>query len=111
MLRILYESVVGGALFSAAVSWESRLRVADTNRLNKMIHKASHVVGEELDSLRVMSERKMLSKLRTIVDSPSHHLHNMLDNLRRTFSNRLIPPLCYTENPSFLKPSDFITPH
>lgn len=74
------------------------------------IQKASHVVGEELDSLRVLTERNMLSKLRMILDSPSPHLHNMLGNLRRTFSNRLSPPLCYTENPSYLKPSDFTTP-
>lgn len=45
----------------------SRLSIADTNRLNKLFHKASDAVGIELDSLAVVSER-MLSKLGVILD-------------------------------------------
>uniref|UniRef100_A0A3P8P9N9 Alkylated DNA repair protein AlkB homologue 8 N-terminal domain-containing protein n=1 Tax=Astatotilapia calliptera TaxID=8154 RepID=A0A3P8P9N9_ASTCA len=54
MLRIFYESVVASAILYAVACWGSRLRVADANRLNKLIRKASNVVGMELDSLKVV---------------------------------------------------------
>ncbi|XP_035515361.1 transmembrane protein 109 [Morone saxatilis] len=52
MLRMFYESVVASAILFAVVYWGSRLRVADANRLNKLIRKASDAVGVELDSLQ-----------------------------------------------------------
>ena len=37
ILRIFDESVVVSAILCAVVCWDSRLRVADTNRLNKLV--------------------------------------------------------------------------
>jgi len=51
MLRLFYESVVASAIFFVVTCWGSGLRVADTNRLNKLIRRAGEIVGEELDSL------------------------------------------------------------
>ncbi|KAI4899211.1 hypothetical protein NFI96_027262, partial [Prochilodus magdalenae] len=76
MLRIFYESVVASAILYAVACWGSRLRVADANRLNKLIRKASDVVGVELDSLMAVSERRTLSKLQTIMDNGSHPLYH-----------------------------------
>ncbi|KAJ0028904.1 hypothetical protein NQD34_003901 [Periophthalmus magnuspinnatus] len=45
MLRMFYESMVASAIMYAVVCWGSSLRVRDTNRLNKIIRKAGHVVG------------------------------------------------------------------
>ena len=97
MLKIFYESVVASAILYAVACWGSRLRVADANRLNKLIRKASDIVGMECDSLTVVSERRMLSKLRTIMDNISHPLHDVLVRHKSTFSERLIPPKCTTE--------------
>ena len=77
------------ATLDAVACWASWLRVADANRLNKLIGKTSDVVGTECDSLTV-SERKTLMKLRTILDSVSHPLHDVLVRYKRTFSERLI---------------------
>lgn len=85
MLRMFYESVVATAVLYAIVCFGSRLRVEDTNRLNKLIRKASDGVGVKLDSLTVVSERRMLSKLRVILDNVSHPLHNVLASHRRSF--------------------------
>ncbi|KAI4902472.1 hypothetical protein NFI96_003096 [Prochilodus magdalenae] len=76
MLRIFYESVVASAILYAVACWGSRLRVADANRLIKLIRKASDVVGVELDSLMAVSERRTLSKLQTIMDNGSHPLYH-----------------------------------
>ncbi|KAI4903481.1 hypothetical protein NFI96_006181 [Prochilodus magdalenae] len=97
MLRIFYESVVASAILYAVACWGSRLRVADANRLNKLIRKASDVVGVELDSLMAVSERRTLSKLQTIMDNGSHPLYHTVMRHRSTFSARLIQPKCTTE--------------
>lgn len=70
----------------------SKLRVADTKKRNKLICKGSNVVVAQLDSLREVSERRILSKLQTILDNPSHPFHLMLDSHRSTFNKRFIPP-------------------
>ena len=97
MLKIFYKSVVASAILYAVACWGSRLRVADANRLDKLIRKASNVVGMELDSLRVVSERQMLSKIKTMLDNTSHPLHDMLVSHRSTFSERLRLPKSTTE--------------
>ena len=97
MPRMFHESVVASAILCAVVRWGSRLRVADTNRLNRLICRASDVVGVKLDSLTEVAERRILSKLHVILDNRSHPLHNVLVSYRSTFSMRLIPPRCTTE--------------
>ncbi|KAI4901871.1 hypothetical protein NFI96_006974 [Prochilodus magdalenae] len=97
MLRIFYESVVASAILYAVACWGSRLRVADANRLNKLIRKASDVVGVELDSLMAVSKWRTLSKLQTIMDNGSHPLYHTVMRHRSTFSARLIQPKCTTE--------------
>ena len=72
--------------------------MADANRLNKLIGKAIDVVGIECDSLAVVSERKILTKLQTILNSVSHPLRDVLVRHRSTFSERLIPPKFMTEH-------------
>ncbi len=52
---MFYESVVASAILFAVVCWGSGLKVADANRLNKLIRKASDVVGVELDSHAAVS--------------------------------------------------------
>jgi len=71
---MFYESLGGSAIPSAVIYLGSRLRVADADRLNKLICGASSVGGVELDSLEVVSEKRMLSKPRTVLENPSHPL-------------------------------------
>lgn len=63
------ESVVTSAILYAAVCWGNRLRAADANRLKRLICKASDVVGVKLDHLMVVSERRILSKVKVIIDN------------------------------------------
>lgn len=97
MLRMCCESVVASAIFYAVVCWGIRQRVADANRLNKLIHRAGDVVEVKLDSLTVLSEKRMLHKIKVILDSVSNLLHNVLVRHRSSFSTKLIAPQCTTE--------------
>ena len=47
--------------------------------------------------MMVVKERKMMIKLRKILNSVSHPLHDVVVRHRSTFSERLIPPECLTE--------------
>ena len=97
MLRMFHDTVVASAFLFAVVCWGSRLKAADANRLNKLIRKAGDMVGLELGSLTAVAERRMLCRLRSIMDNISHPLHDVLVKHRTTFSARLIPPRCTTE--------------
>lgn len=92
-MRMFYESVVASAIIYAVVCLGSSLPVRDTNRLNRII-KGGQVVREELNSLVEVSERRMLSKIKTILDFPLHPLYNVRTSYRSSFSKRF---LCTTE--------------
>ncbi|TWW54976.1 hypothetical protein D4764_09G0000250 [Takifugu flavidus] len=77
--------------------WGAGIKAKDANRLNKLIKKAGSVVGCRLDNLDEVVRDRMVLKLRTIMDSPSHPLHNTVDKLRSSFSNRLLQPRCSKE--------------
>ena len=97
MLRMFYESVVASAIFFAVTCWGSGMRIADTNRLERLIRRAGDVVGEELDTLTTVAERRMLSRLQSILDNVSHPLYDTLAQQRSTFSRRFLSPRCTTE--------------
>ncbi len=65
------------------------MRVADRNKLDKLIKRAGSVLDMELDSVHVVAERRMLSKFYSILYNPSHQ--------RSTCSQRMITAKCSTE--------------
>ena len=89
---MFYESVVANAIFFTVTCWGSGLKVTDNNRLNKLIRRAGDVVGEELDTLMTVAERRMLSKLQSILDNVPHPLYNTPAQQMSTFSGRLLSP-------------------
>ena len=93
---MFYESVVASMILFA-ITWGSGLKVADNNRLSKLIRRAGDVVGEELDTLTTVAERRMLSRLQSILDNVSHPLYDTLAQQKSTFSRRLLLPRCTTE--------------
>ena len=92
------ESVVARAIFFAVTCWSSGLKVADNNRLNKLIRRAIDVVGEELDTLTTVAERRMQSRLQSNLDNVTHTLYDTLAQQMSTFSGRLLSPRCTTEH-------------
>ncbi|TWW66958.1 hypothetical protein D4764_20G0009900, partial [Takifugu flavidus] len=84
-------------IFFAVVCWGAGIKAKDANRLSKLIKKAGSVVGCKLANLDEVVRDRMVLKLRTIMDNPSHPLHNTVDKLRSSFSNRLLQPHCSKE--------------
>ncbi|TWW74395.1 hypothetical protein D4764_14G0003980 [Takifugu flavidus] len=92
MLHMFYQSVMASTIFFAAVCWGAGIEAKDANRLNTLIKKAGSVVGCRLANLDEVVRDRMVLKLRTIMDNPSHPLHNTVDKLRSSFSSRLLQP-------------------
>ena len=98
-------------VLASAIFFSSELKVTDNNRLNKLIRRASNVMGEELDTLTTVAERRMLSRLQSILDNVTHPLYDTLAQKMSTFSGRLLLPRCTTGNHSCLWSLNSITPH
>ena len=97
LLRTFYDTVVASMVFYAVVCWGGGCSERDKNRLNRLIKRASSVCGCPLDSIEVVGERRTLSKLSAIIRNSSHPLHQTVNSLRSTFSNRLVHPRCKKE--------------
>ncbi|TWW77903.1 Ribonuclease inhibitor, partial [Takifugu flavidus] len=97
-----------GSLASALRSNPSHLRVLDLSQNQLEDPAVKLLCGAlqdplckletlRLDNLDEVVRDRMVLKLRTIMDSPSHPLHNTVDKLRSSFSNRLLQPRCSEE--------------
>ena len=91
LLKMFYQSVVASTLFFAGACWGGGIKAGESNRLNKLVRKASSVVGLELDSLEVVVERRMRDKFKSILGNPSHPLHAELWQMGSPFHHRFIP--------------------
>jgi len=69
----------------------------DAKRLNKLIKKASSVIGQDLVPLAVVEEKRRVHTLLSIMENTTHPLNDLLRALRSSFSWRLILPRCISE--------------
>ncbi|TWW74205.1 putative RNA-directed DNA polymerase from transposon BS [Takifugu flavidus] len=74
LLWMFYQSVVASILSYAVVCWGGSATKADLSRLEKLIRRASSVVGMKLKPLATVAERRTIDKLRSIVDNVRHPL-------------------------------------
>ena len=65
MTSFVMLSVVASTLFFAGACKGGGIKAGESNRLNKLVRKASSVVGLELDSLEVVVESRMRDKFHT----------------------------------------------
>lgn len=65
---MFYPSAVTTVIFYTVVCWGGSTSKMDSSRLDKLIRRASSVVGMKLDSLVTVAERRTLNKLLAIMD-------------------------------------------
>ncbi|KAF7691794.1 hypothetical protein HF521_010761 [Silurus meridionalis] len=97
LLKTFFDSVVASAIFYGVVCWGSSISTADRKRLDKLIRKASSVLGIPLDTVQEVGERRMVTKLSSLLENASHPLYETVTSLSSSFSNRLIHPKCLKE--------------
>ena len=97
LLKTFYNSVVASAIMYGVVCWSSSITAADRKRLNKLVKKASSVLGCPLDPVEVVGDRRMTTKLLSIMEDASHPLQETVRSLGSSFSDRLLHPRCLKE--------------
>lgn len=89
--------MVASAIFYAVVCWGCGSTERDRKRLNKLVRRASSVLDCPLETIEEVGERRMLTKLTSIIDNTSHPLHETVRSLSSSFSSRLLHPRCKKE--------------
>ena len=97
LLRTFYDSVVASALLYAVVCWGGGCTERDRKKLDRLVRRASSVLGCSLDFTQEVGERRILEKLKSIMDNTSHPLHHTVTALSSSFSSRLLQPRCRRE--------------
>ncbi|TWW73509.1 hypothetical protein D4764_15G0009030 [Takifugu flavidus] len=70
-------------IFYAVVCWSCGSSERDRKRLNKLVRRAGSLLDCSLDSIEEVGERRMLAKLTSIMDTPSHPLHETVGALKQ----------------------------
>ena len=96
LLTSFYDSMLASAI-SYVVCWSSSVSTAGRKRLDKLIKKASSILGCPLDSVQVVGESRMMDKLSSLLVQESRPLQDTISALGSSFSNRLIHPKCVKE--------------
>ncbi|KAI3359132.1 hypothetical protein L3Q82_002598 [Scortum barcoo] len=92
-----YDSVVASAIFYGIVCWASSITDRDRRRMDRLVRRASSVLGCPLDSVEVVGNGRMMAKLSSLLNNTSHPLQDSLTALGSSFSERLLHPRCVKE--------------
>ncbi|KAI3363540.1 hypothetical protein L3Q82_012142, partial [Scortum barcoo] len=65
---------------------------------DRLVRRASSVLGCHLDSVEVMGNGRMMAKLSSLLNNTSHPLQDSLTALGSSFSERLLHPRCVKES-------------
>ncbi|KAI3365789.1 hypothetical protein L3Q82_000788 [Scortum barcoo] len=65
--------------------------------MDRLVRRASSVLGCPLDSVEVVGNGRMMAKLSSLLNNTSHPLQDTLTALGSSFSERLLHPRCVKE--------------
>nr|XP_054590297.1 uncharacterized protein LOC129154572 [Nothobranchius furzeri] len=97
MQQIFYKTVVESVISSAIVCWGSSIRSRDLKRLNSLIKKAGSVLGTTVEPLEEIMQRRILQRIKKMMDNPEHSLHKTVRQQKSVFSQRLLQFGCNTD--------------
>ncbi|TWW71213.1 hypothetical protein D4764_17G0006960 [Takifugu flavidus] len=92
LLRTFYDSVVASVIFYAVVCWSCGSSERERKRLNKLVRRAGSLLDCSLDSIDEVGEKRMLAKLTSIMDTPSHPLHETVGGLKQLLQQQTVTP-------------------
>ncbi|KAI3359206.1 hypothetical protein L3Q82_002733 [Scortum barcoo] len=75
---LLYDSVVASAIFYGIVCWASSITDRDRRRMDRLVRRASSVLGCLLDSVEVVRNGRMMAKPSSMLNNTSHPLQDTL---------------------------------
>ncbi|TWW82115.1 hypothetical protein D4764_01G0019300 [Takifugu flavidus] len=69
LLRTFCDSVVGSAIFCGIVCWSSSITDRDRKRMDRLVRRASSVLGCPLDLVEVLGNGRMMAKLSSMLNN------------------------------------------
>ena len=72
---MFYQSVMASVLFFGITCWGGNNRASDTFNLNRLVRKASAIVGAPLQGVEEVARERTARKLDSIIENTSHPLH------------------------------------
>ncbi|KAI3377337.1 hypothetical protein L3Q82_008540 [Scortum barcoo] len=78
LLRTFYDSVVASAIFYGIVCWASSITDRDRRRMDRLVRRASSVLGCPLDSVEVVGNGRMMAKLSSLLETTRPTLYRTL---------------------------------
>ena len=75
LLVIFYNAVISSTISFGAACWGGNVSKHDQGRVDKVIHRASHIVDRQLDNFQSLYLAKVLHKANQLIQDPSHLLH------------------------------------
>ena len=92
LLSIFYNASVLSILSFGIVCWGGGISVHEKGRLEKIVKKASRIIGENQLSIQNLYDRRLTDKVRQILSDTTHPLYNYFENERIDRSGRLRTP-------------------
>ncbi|TWW68297.1 hypothetical protein D4764_19G0000950 [Takifugu flavidus] len=77
--------------------------------MDRLVRRASSVLGCPLDSVEVVGNGRMMAKLSSMLNNTSHPLQDTLTALGSSFSERLLHPRCVKERKVLIIDSAFFS--
>ena len=74
-LLMFYNAVISSTISFGAACWDGNVSKHDKRKVDKVIHRASRIVGRELNNVQSLHRGKVLNKASQILQGPSHPLH------------------------------------
>ena len=82
ILQLFYTSTVQSVITFNSLCFFDSLGEGDVDRLAKLTRTARDVIGSEMTSLQDLHEKKVLRRVKAILNDPSHPLHSELESQR-----------------------------
>ena len=96
LLQIFFNSVVGSILTFGLTCWGGNLTKSDRKRMDRVISKAEKLVGKSLDNLEIIYNKRVLTKVKAIMQDDTHPLKPDFERVNVSGSGRLQLPKCKT---------------
>ena len=74
LLLMLYNAIISSIITFGAACWGGNVSKHDQGRVDKVIHRDSRIVSEQLDNVQSLYRGEVLHKASQIPQDPSHPL-------------------------------------
>ena len=88
MLVTFYNPVICSIIMFGSVCWGGNISKLDRGRLEKIVKKSGHVVGEPLNNFKTLHEKRLYRKLMQNITCPTHPVRHYFNSRHSNRSGR-----------------------